>query len=91
MDISLAPNRSFLFSLFRGAHDHSKRFVKTLKDSEGFIMEIIDNFKGSEVSYHVGLMQDNSNMLTISSMGGFGQPGSALTSFLGIELSLIHI
>ena len=85
MDISLSPNRSFLFSLFQGAHDHSKRFVKTLKDSEGFVIEIIDNFKGSEVSYHAGLSKDNSNMLTISSMGGFGQPGSALTSFLGIE------
>ena len=85
MDISLSPNRSFLFSMFQGAHDHSKRFIKPLKDSEGFIMEIIDYFRGSEVSYHLGITKDNSNMLTISSMGGFGQPGSASTSFLGLE------
>ena len=86
MDISLSPKRSFLFSLFQGTHDLSKRFVKPLKDSEGFIMEIIDNFKGSKISYHLGVTKDNSNMLTISSMGGFGQPGSASTSFLGIEI-----
>ena len=48
-------------------------------------MEIIDYFRGSEVSYHLGITKDNSNMLTISSMGGFGQPGSASTSFLGLE------
>ena len=87
IDIGLSSSRSFLFSIFQGAHQDNKRFVNTLGNSNGLLLELNDNIQKSVISYQLGVTKDNSNLLGISSVGGFGESEKSTTSFLGIELS----
>ena len=85
MDIALSSSKSFLFSIFQGAHEDNKRFVNSLGNSSGLLVELSNKTKKSGFYYHLGMTKDNSNLLGISSKGGFGQPDDSSTSFLGIE------
>ena len=85
MDISLPSGKSLIFSFFEGSHQENKMFVSSLDESKGVLMEISDRFGSSEVSYQFGMTLDDSNLLGISSQGGFGSPENTLTSFFGIE------
>ena len=86
MDISLPLQKSLLFSFFRGSHQDSNRFISSLEDSKGLVLELKENNGESSISYQVGMTLDDSNLLGISSVGGFGKPDNSLTSFIGVEL-----
>ena len=86
MDISLPLKKSLLFSFFQGSHQDSNRFISSLEDSKGLVLELKDNNGESTISYQVGMTLDNSNLLGISSVGGFGRPDNSITSFMGVEM-----
>jgi len=87
MDISLPLKKSLLFSFFQGSHKDSNRFIDPLSDSKGLVLEVKDSNGNSDISYQAGMTLGDSNLLGISSIGGFGKPDNPLTSFMGVEVT----
>ena len=85
MDIDIPSKKSVLFSFFQGSHRDGKRFVNQIGDSKGILLEVRDYKEMSSISYQLGLTTNNTNLLGISSEGGFGQADKSLTSFIGVD------
>mgnify|MGYP005694550255 FL=1 len=90
MDIDLPSSKSLLFSMFQGSHKDNQRFINTVGNSKGLLIELKDYAQKVEFSYQVGIIKDNSNLIGVLSEGGFGEPDKSFSSFLGIEILNKH-
>ena len=90
MDIDLPSSKSLLFSMFQGSHKDNQRFINTVGNSKGLLIELKDYAQKVEFSYQVGMIKDNSNLIGVLSEGGFGEPDKSFSSFLGIEILNKH-